>query len=259
VREFALAASMAAACLLLLRGSGRLEFLRRELAEGPRRWAGAVLLFAVLMVAVFFPVATFGEAREFDPETSSFWSLFAGHALLVGFLAAWWAAAGRPPWREFLVLPRQPARGAIWIGMVAGALGWAATLVVTAAVAASAGAVSESSLGPAEVPPIMLWLAALPAWRKAVVVAVAMTVEEAFFRSFLQSRLGLGVSTLLFALAHFNYGLPLMVVAVFTISLVFGALFEVRRNLVPCMAAHGVFDAIQIFVIIPLALGQATA
>jgi membrane protease YdiL (CAAX protease family) len=141
----------------------------------------------------------------------------------------------------------------------AGSVGWAVTLLVTAAVAASAGQFSPAPLAPREPPPVMLWMASLPLWRKAVIVAVAMTVEEAFFRGYLQPRIGLLLSTVLFALAHFNYGLPLMVVAVFTISAIFGVLFEVRRNLLACVIAHGVFDSIQIFVIIPIAVRQLAA
>jgi membrane protease YdiL (CAAX protease family) len=252
--ELGVAALLAAACVAALRFTGRLDFVRREVPSPVRRAAAWGLLYGVLMLAVFVPVVTFGEAQRFDPEEASFWGLFAGHLMLVGFLAMWWALAGWPPPRDFLALPREPLGPAIRIGVLAGSIGWAATLLVTAAVAASVGLVSEPALGPADAPPLMRWLAELPAWRKAVVVAVAMSVEEAFFRAFLQRRLGLGLATVLFTLAHFNYGLPLMAVAVFTISLVFGALFEVRRNLVPCMAAHGIFDAIQIFVIMPLAL-----
>jgi membrane protease YdiL (CAAX protease family) len=91
-----------------------------------------------------------------------------------------------------------------------------------------------------------------------MIVGAAMSVEEAFFRGFLQPRLGLALSTLLFTLAHVNYGLPFMVVAVLTISAILGALFAVRRNLLPCMVAHGVFDAIQIFLVIPFAVRQLT-
>jgi membrane protease YdiL (CAAX protease family) len=45
-------------------------------------------------------------------------------------------------------------------------------------------------------------------------VLSAMTVEEAFFRSFLQKRIGLIASTILFALAHFTYGNPLLLIGV---------------------------------------------
>jgi membrane protease YdiL (CAAX protease family) len=256
IGEMQLAALLALACLVGLRVSGRLDFVTDELRGTWRRWVGLAMLFAILALAVFYPVATFGEAAEFDPVDVNFWALFAGHLVLLGFLLAWWLVSGRPAWREYLSLPRQRLGRAVWLGAIAGATGWAVTLLVTAAVAASAGSVTDAPLAPREVPPLMLWLAHLPVWRKAIIVVMAMTVEEGFFRAFLQPRIGLVLSTALFALAHFNYGLPLMVVAVFTISMIFGAVFEARRNLVPCIVAHGVFDSIQIFLIIPLAVSN---
>ena len=252
--ELRLAALLAVACLALLGATGRLDFLRREMGDGPRRWIALALLFAVCTLAIFLPVATYGEAQEIDFSEVGFTRLFAGHLMLIAFLSTWWLLAGRPGWRDYLSLPPQPLGPSIRLGLVAGAIGWAATLTLVAVVASTANVVTDVPLGPTEVPPMMLWLADLPAWRKLLIVVVAMTVEEAFLRAFLQRRLGLAVSTALFALAHFNYGLPLLVVAVFAISLVFGAVFEMRRNLVPAVIAHGVFDAIQIFVIIPLAL-----
>lgn len=258
IGELQVAAVLSLACLVALRFTGRLDFLQWELEGAGRRWLGLGLLFAILTVAVFFPVATVGEASAFDPTDADFRTLFAGHVVLLLFLVAWWLLSGRPYWRDYLSVPRQPLSRVLTNGVATGAVGWALTLLITAIVASTAGSISEQALAPHEPPPVMLWMAHLSYARKAVIVGVAMTVEESFFRAFLQPRLGLFVSTLLFALAHFNYGLPLMVVAVFTISIIFGTLFELRRNLLPCIIAHGVFDAIQIFVIIPLAVQQLT-
>lgn len=258
IGELQLAAVLSLVCLVALRFTGRLEFLQWELEGSGRRGLGLGLLFTILTIAVFFPVATVGQASGFDPTDADFRALFAGHVVLVAFLVAWWLLSGRPAWREYLSLPAQPLAAVVWRGVATGAVGWAVTLLVTAIVASAVGSISEQALAPRQPPPVMLWMAHLSYTRKAVIVAVAMTVEETFFRAFLQPRLGLFASTLLFALAHFNYGLPLMVVAVFTISLIFGLLFELRRNLLPCILAHGVFDAIQIFVIIPLAIRQLT-
>lgn len=256
---FRLAALLSVACLALLHLRGRLGFLRRELPQPWQLWSGLALLFGVLTAAVFHPVATAGEVLDFDPSAIDFGALFAGHAVLVGFLVAWRYVSGLPPWRALLCLPREPIGAAVWSGIVVGVFGWTVTMLVTFAVAASVTSVTGSPAGPSEAPPIMLWIAGLPAWRKALIVAAAMSVEEAFFRSFLQSRLGLAISTALFALAHLNYGLPFMIIAVLTISTILGVLFELRRNLVSCMVAHGVFDAIQIFVVIPVAVRQLAA
>jgi len=81
-----------------------------------------------------------------------------------------------------------------------------------------------------------------------------MTVEEGFFRGFLQPRVGLLVSSVLFAFAHFSYGLPSLAIGVFTISLLIGYTFDRTRSLVPCIVVHGVFDAIQLLVVLPWAV-----
>ncbi|HKO00661.1 MAG TPA: CPBP family intramembrane glutamic endopeptidase, partial [Thermoanaerobaculia bacterium] len=90
-------------------------------------------------------------------------------------------------------------------------------------------------------------------WKKCLIVLSAMTVEEAFFRGWLQKRIGLIASTILFALAHSGLGQPLLLIGVTMISLVIGYAFYRTKNLIPGVIAHGVFDAIQLFVIIPIA------
>lgn len=102
--------------------------------------------------------------------------------------------------------------------------------------------------------PMIPWLAAMPIWRKVLIVLSAMTVEEAFFRGWLQKRIGLVASTILFAIGHAGYGQPFMLVGILVISLVIGTTFYQTKNLVPCIVAHGVFDTIQLFVIVPVAL-----
>ena len=60
-------------------------------------------------------------------------------------------------------------------------------------------------------------------------------------------------STILFALAHFTYGNPLLLIGVTIISLIIGFTFYRTKNVVPGVIAHGVFDAVQLFVIVPIA------
>ena len=80
---------------------------------------------------------------------------------------------------------------------------------------------------------------------------IRLAVEEAFFRGFLQPRFGLVVSSILFALSHFNYGLPFLIVGVFTISLVIGLTLTRSGDLLPCIIAHGIFDSVQLFIVLP--------
>ena len=62
-----------------------------------------------------------------------------------------------------------------------------------------------------------------------------------------------GASTILFALAHAGYAQPMLLIGVTVISLIIGTAFYRTKSLVPGVIAHGVFDAVQLFVIIPVA------
>jgi membrane protease YdiL (CAAX protease family) len=83
-----------------------------------------------------------------------------------------------------------------------------------------------------------------------------MVVEELFFRSFLQTRVGPIAATLMFTAAHGAYGQPLVLVGILVISTVLSMTFATYRNVLPCIIAHGVFDSIQMFVFIPMALRE---
>ena len=104
---------------------------------------------------------------------------------------------------------------------------------------------------PAAPPPVLVWMAGLSLAQKLAIIGVSMTVEEGFFRGFLQPRIGLMATSILFALGHFSYDLPLLVVGVFVVSLVLGRCFERTGDLLPCMIAHAVFNGVQLLVILP--------
>lgn len=212
-------------------------------------WLG--VLFFVMSGLVI--ASSRSPVRTIEPDQVSFWSLFLLHVILVIFLAGWWTLSGRPPIRSFLNW--QPADGsrAAAVGLAVGVGGWALTIgaALTIALILSAFDLIPKDLKPS---PMIPWMATLPMWKKGVIVLMAMTVEEAFFRGFLQKRIGLVASTILFALAHAGYGQPFMLIGVTIISIVIGATFYWTKDLRPCIVAHGVFDAIQLFVIVPLVL-----
>nr|MDQ2970962.1 hypothetical protein [Acidobacteriota bacterium] len=60
----------------------------------------------------------------------------------------------------------------------------------------------------------------------------------------------------MFTAAHGVYGQPLVLVGILVISAVLSTAFVLYGNVLPCIVAHGVFDAIQMFVLIPLSLKQ---
>ena len=212
-------------------------------------WLGVFMIGLALLVtqSALTPV-TSEQARDI-----SFYSIFTMHAILVIFLAGWWLASGRPGIREFLNIRHERPAEVAAIGISVGVGGWMFTIITAVLIGLllqGMGAMDE-----APQPPAMIgWMAALPIWKKALIILSAMTVEEFFFRSFLQKRIGLIASTVLFALAHFTYGNPLMLVGVTLVSFVIGVTFYRTRNVVPGIIAHGVFDAIQLFIIVPFAV-----
>jgi membrane protease YdiL (CAAX protease family) len=212
-------------------------------------WLGLfMLLLAALVTGAALKPATSSQLAK-----TPFYSLFGLHAILVIFLIGWWLASGRPNLREYLNIQRQPAGEVIATGVAVGVGGWIFTLMMAALVALILRNVGMLPEQP-EPPAMIGWMAALPIWKKALIVLSAMTVEELFFRSWLQKRVGLIASTILFALAHFTYGQPLLLIGVTIISLVIGITFYRTKNVMPGIIAHGVFDAIQLFVIVPLAV-----
>jgi membrane protease YdiL (CAAX protease family) len=186
-------------------------------------------------------------------EGMPFYSLFSMHAILILFLVGWWLLSGRPSVREFLQIRHERPAEVAAIGLSVGVGGWVITIIMAMLVGLllqATGALDK----PPEPPAMIGWMANLALWKKMLIVLSAMTVEEFFFRSFLQKRIGLVASTVLFALAHFTYGNPLLLIGVTVISLVIAITFYRTKNVIPGILAHGVFDAIQLFVIVPIAV-----
>lgn len=215
----------------------------------------AYLWLGTFMVGLAFIVtgAALAPVTAKQLENVSFVNLFQMHAILVFFLLGWWVLSGRPPLREFLQIRHERPAEVVAIGVATGVGGWVFTIIMAMVVALllRAGGLLDQ---PPDPPAMIGWMANLAWWKKALIVLSAMSVEEFFFRSFLQKRIGLVASTVLFALAHFSYGNPLLLVGVTIISLVISVAFYRTKNVVPGIIAHGVFDAIQLFVIVPIAV-----
>jgi membrane protease YdiL (CAAX protease family) len=211
-------------------------------------WLGLFLL----LLAGLVTGAALNPARAADLANAPFYSLFGLHAVLIVFLAGWWLATGRPHLAEFFNFQRGRNGEAVMIGLGVGVAGWIFTLgmaLMIALILRATGILGEDP----KPSPMIGFMAAMAWWKKVTIVLSAMTVEEFFFRSWLQKRVGLIASTLLFALAHFTLGQPLLLIGVTVISLVIGFTFYRTKNVLPGIVAHGVFDAIQLFVIIPIA------
>jgi membrane protease YdiL (CAAX protease family) len=143
-----------------------------------------------------------------------------------------------------------------------GAAGWLLTILAAVAGIGIWWLIRRSAPGTEENPavsPTILWIVSQPVWVKIAIVVSAMVVEELFFRSFLQTRVGPLAATLMFTAAHGAYGQPLVLIGILVISAVLSVTFALYGNVLPCIVAHGVFDSIQMFVLIPLVTSTAQA
>ncbi len=225
--------------------------------------SNGVKIAAYVWLGLFmFLLTTLIVASSLAPPTAKdlakvpFYSLFALHAILITFLVGWWLMAGRPPLLEYFNVQRKDPAGAVLTGFAVGLGGWIFTIMLALVVALLLQA--AGLLPKAPQPSAMIaWMASLPLWKKGLIVLSAMTIEELFFRGWLQKRVGLIASTVLFALAHSGLGQPFLLIGVTIISLVIGTTFYRTKNLIPGVIAHGVFDGVQLFVIIPVVFKAA--
>ena len=231
-----------------------------------RRLAAMILLALLLWFGVFAAVGQIGlpsQVDEIDFENLSPLNLFVMHAFLVATLAAWLALgywqcghdAGTVirsqlglRLRSGQSLPRE-----LGLGIAAGVVLWAGVLVVVLIAALVVGAAGGFENLPSEAPKMVLWIGSLPVLLRLMVSLSAGVVEELFFRGFLMPRVGFGLSNVLFVLAHLNYEQPFLLFGVALLSVAFSLLTRWRGNIWPAIAAHFLFDAIQLLLIIPTA------
>jgi membrane protease YdiL (CAAX protease family) len=228
-----------------------------EFPTSPRQVVGVACLIAILAVTVFAPLLTFHRGGDTELDDISYAAMFLGHVLLSGFLLVWWGLLGFPPPREFFHFRSSGIGEQVRRGIVAGLVGWGITIVVMIAVGTVASLFEPPAETTADLPDVVRTIVDLSLARRIGLIVAAMVVEEVFFRSFLQTRCGLVLSSLMFAASHSNYGLPLMLVGVFSVSVVLGLLYRSTRSVLPCMIAHGVFDGVQLLFILPMVAGSS--
>jgi membrane protease YdiL (CAAX protease family) len=223
----------------------------------PSRWRAAVayaLLAGVLTLTVAVPLASAWRRAPIGVESLGPFNLFAGQIVLALFLASWFALQRGPTLRAFLHLPAGRWRARLAEGLRVGILGWLLTL---SAMIVLGGLARATNVQPKEgFVDLVVWMAERPLALRVLLIVVAMTVEEAFFRAFLQPRFGLATATLCFALSHVNYGSPVMGAGVFVIGLILARAFRRHGDLAICAVAHGAFDAIQLLIVLPLVASQ---
>lgn len=236
------------------------------LFEVYRRPAATALLGLVLWVGVFAAVGQIGlpsAMDQIDFESLSPLRLFQMHAILVAMLAAWlmlgyWRCghdAGTVIMTQLGLRARtgQAIPTEIGIGLGAGVVLWGGVLALVMLSALIVGAVGGFENLPNEAPEMVLWMGSLPVLLRLMVSLSAGVFEEVFFRGFLMPRAGFVTSNVLFVLAHINYEQPFMLLGVALLSVGFSYLTIWRGNIWPAIAAHFLFDAIQLLILVPTA------
>ena len=241
--------------IAFVRARSRAVFEQDGFVAPGRRTVAVVLLVVVLLLTVAIPFAGGLAGAEPDTKHLSLVSLFAVHGILVVFLAAYFLLSGHRSPAQFLKLTSPKPAADLAAGILIGSLGWLLTVLAAAVGVALWLALKARTSGlpaPSGVSPTILWILGQPLWVRIAIVVSAMVVEELFFRSFLQTRVGPLAATLMFTAAHGVYGQPLLLIGILVISTVMSVTFALYRNVLPCVVAHGTFDAIQMFVVIPL-------
>jgi len=245
--------------LSFLRARSRAVLAQDGFATPGRRAAAMFLLAAVLLLTVAIPFAAGLAGGEPNADRPlSFVGLFGVHAVLALFLVCYYVLSGRRSWRDFLRLRSERPAADLSAGIFIGAAGWLLTLLLAAlfvgAYVLVRGGPPGQPGGGARVSPLISWMVARPASIKIAIVVSAMFIEEFFFRAFLQTRVGPLAATLMFTAAHGAYGQPIVLVGILVISTVLSLTLHLYRNVLPCIVAHGVFDGIQMFLVIPMIL-----
>lgn len=184
-------------------------------------------------------IATQTAETGSDPfSLAALWAQ-AGMFLLMALIGVGWLS--RRSWRETLARLGivRPTGRQVWIGIGVGLLLVPAAMLLEAAfnaVGLSVGqdveSLTEQLMGP---------LFATPFGILSVGIGAAIG-EEPIFRGALQPRLGLVLSSLLFALVHSQYGISLATVIVLGLGLALGIVRQ-RNNTTTSIITHAVYNS----------------
>ena len=225
-----------------------------------RRVVALTALAFVFFLGVFAPLGVIGLEQTLPAqiETPQLFQLhfFFATALLIWFLAGYGGAGGSGEslvaiWRRQFGLRRSGVGRELAIGAGVGLAAWLCVLTTLMLIGALIYLLGGEDLLPKSPPPVVSLVAALPLVVRMAISLSAGVVEELFFRGFLQPRVGIGLSTGAFVLAHLSYEQPLMLVGITMLSLVFAGLVRWRQSIWAAIAAHTVFDGVQLLLVIP--------
>jgi membrane protease YdiL (CAAX protease family) len=156
-----------------------------------------------------------------------------------------------PAWRAVFGFTGS-ARHELAVGTAVGLAIWLGVILVLILLGGLVALLGGEEALPEQPPAMVLWIGALPFPARAAIALSAGLVEEVFFRAFLQPRVGVFLSTALFALAHLGYGQPFLLIGVTLLSLLYAELMRRRGSIWAPVAAHAIFDLVQLLVVVPL-------
>ena len=81
-------------------------------------------------------------------------------------------------------------------------------------------------------------------------VSLAPIGEELLFRGYLQKRVGIILSGLVFAAFHLGYGSFSEVLAAFSFSIIAGLEFKKTKNIYACILSHALFNTLAVIAIV---------
>ena len=224
-----------------------------------RRALAGTVLGLTLYLGVMAPLAFVGQGQVEALPDLQVPQLFTLHLLFAITLLAWYAlgflphrGAGTSFSLQFGLRARSVLRE-LALGSVAGLVIWLVVIVLLLLVWALVALFGGPESLPQQPPGMVSWLIGLPVLVRLVVSLSAGFFEEVFFRGFLQPRVGIATSTLFFSMAHLSYDQPFLLIGVTILSLLFAGLVRWRQSVWAAVAAHSVFDTIQLLIVIPLA------
>lgn len=80
-------------------------------------------------------------------------------------------------------------------------------------------------------------------------VTLGPIAEELLFRGYLQQKIGIILSSAVFALLHYGYGSASEIIAAFSISIILGYEIKKNKNVIPCILAHAFYNLFSISII----------
>lgn len=85
-----------------------------------------------------------------------------------------------------------------------------------------------------------------PLYMLLIAATLAPIAEELFFRGYLQKKIGIVFTSLIFAAMHYAYGSVAEIVAAFVMSMIAGGWVRKHKTLAPVILAHALYNTLSI-------------